>query len=122
MLANEEKAKTTLAKIRDAEVEFEKRHGKGNYASLSELVKEGLVLSELEDGEDSGYRFTINTAKRKYSAQAVPIDYPTDESHRAYAYYDYSFYLDQSGLIRMADMPRIAGPSDPPTEKPQISQ
>jgi hypothetical protein len=61
-----------------------------------------LTLPELADGDDGGYRFNLKIEKGKYSIQATP------------SYYDYSYYIDQSGIIRAATMPKVAGPDDPP--------
>lgn len=109
---NEEKAKTTLGAIGRAQSEFEKKYGR--YGALFDLIKEGSLTNALADSEDKGYRFTLNVNKGKYSVQAIPSDYPLDKSTGIPSYYEYSFYLDESGVIRGAKVPRIATHDDPP--------
>lgn len=99
---NQERVRNTLVRLRDAEQQFEKRHGRRKYGNLHELFDEGLIPAELADGVDGGYSFQLEIGNGTFSLRAIP------------PYLDYSYYIDQSGIIRSATMPRVAGPDDPP--------
>lgn len=94
---NDDSAISFVKKIRAAQIEFEKRHGKKKYGSLKDLINENLLSSELADGVEDGYEFRLNVENEKYSLQAVPLNYGTENSEG-----NFTLYLDESGVIRSA--------------------
>lgn len=103
---NDDTAISQVKKIRDAQIEFEKRYGKKKYGSLEDLVKENLISTDLSDGLDRGYKFLLKTENEKYSLQAVPVNYGTESSEG-----NISLYLDESGVIRSASKKGINVPT-----------
>jgi hypothetical protein len=66
--ANEDSAIALITKIKDAEAEYEKRHG--HYGNLAELIAANLLPCDLAQGEKFGYTFTLKTDKNNYVAQS----------------------------------------------------
>lgn len=117
--ANDDAAISIVKKVREAQVEFETRHGKGNYGLFEDLTKENLISSEIADGIEQGYKYTLEVETGKYSLQAVPIEYGTENSEG-----NFSLYLDQSRIIRSATKKgidtanwEIAGPNSIPIKE-----
>ena len=92
---NDDSAISFAKKIRAAQIEFENRHGKKKYGSLEDLINENLLSAELADGVDDGYEFRLKVENEKYSLQAVPLNYGTENSEG-----NFTLYLDESGVIR----------------------
>src|SRR5438132_374410 len=64
--ANEDGAITTMQKLRDAEAQCERRHGKGQYCQLDQLIRENLLPPDLANGKKNGYEFIINIDDGRY--------------------------------------------------------
>lgn len=99
--ANEASAISILRTIFSSEATFQATAGNGDFGSLKELAKQGLVNSVLAEGEKNGYLFRISVEKTSsesrssFEAHAVPRIY--GQTGRR------SFFLDESGTIRSAD-------------------
>ena len=63
------------------------------------------LSGDLRKGEKDGYRFSITGTQNTYSITALPIHYG-GRSKR-------SFWLDQSGTLRVSKGPEPANPSSP---------
>lgn len=98
---NEASAISILRTIFSSEATFQATAGNGDFGSLKELAKQGLINSVLADGEKNGYVFRIRVEKTSsesrtfFEAHAVPRTY--GETGRR------SFFIDESGTIRSAD-------------------
>lgn len=113
---NEESAISTLRTLFSAEATFQATAGNGDFGSLKELSKEGLINSVLAAGEKNGYLFKIRVEKTSsesrsfFAAHAIPKTY--GETGRR------SFFVDESGTIRSADKNgKEASASDEPTSR-----
>lgn len=87
----EHEAKEHIKKIRTAEQAFFKSYGR--YAGMNELLEKKLLAPPEYDFSKTGYQFTIEDNKDTFELVGVPtkdIDY----------YLPFSFYLDQTGVIR----------------------
>jgi hypothetical protein len=111
--ANEASAVSTLRTIFSSEATYQATAGNGDFGSLKELGKEGLVNSVLAAGEKNGYLFKIRVEKASsesrsfFEAHAIPKTY--GETGRK------SFLVDESGTIRSADKNgKEAGANDEP--------
>ncbi len=99
--ANEASAILILRTISSSEATFQATAGNGDFGSLKELAREGLVSSVLAGGEKNGYLFRIRVEKASsesrsfFEAHAVPRTY--GQTGRR------SFFIDESGTIRSAD-------------------
>jgi hypothetical protein len=99
--ANEASAISILRTIFSSEATFQATAGNGDFGSLKELAKQGLINSVLAKGEKNGYLFRIRVEKTSsesrsfFEAHAVPRTY--GQTGRR------SFFVDASGTIRSAD-------------------
>ena len=98
---NEAGAIMSLRKLFSAEATYQSTTGNGDYGTLEELRKQGLIDKVLLEGHRYGYRFRIRLEKRSSEAQpaieitAVPRTYGRTGRR--------SFYMDESGVIYAAD-------------------
>lgn len=109
---NDARAEETVREIKAAETIF--KANSDRFATLRELVEAGLVGRALADNVEFNHRFHIVAARDTYEAVAVPVD--RDDR---YAYVGWSFYVDESGVIRgsaygKANGYSLAGKHDPP--------
>lgn len=109
---NDERAEEAVRGIRAAEAIFKVKSGR--FATLHELVDAGLVGRGLADNVEFNHRFNIAAARDTYEAVAIPVD--RDDR---YAYMGWSFYVDESGVIRGSAYGKakgyvVAGKHDPP--------
>ncbi len=93
IVTNESIAKSILRTVSSAEATFRETKGKGNYASLDELAKEGLISKDLF--EKYGYRIEVNVLANKFEATAVPLEY--GKTGRK------SYFVDESQVLRGGD-------------------
>ena len=100
---NSDRAEATVKEIRSAEAAFKKTNGR--YGTLDELAAAGLIDSSLRGGAKSGYRFHIDAEKESYRATATSTEH---EEHGSW-----SFYLDESGVVRGRCCQGQADASDP---------
>lgn len=96
IIVNEGEAFEMLQRIIGAEVIYSAKF-QGRNATLEELVKLGGVPKEIDDGDASGYRFslTLSEDKKSFAAGAAPNNY--GKTGRL------SFYADLDG-IRAEDL------------------
>ena len=78
--------------IRKAQNTYRSQNRQNVFATLQELHSSSLIDAELADGTKGGYRYDVRVGKDAYSVTAVPLEYDVTGS--------WSFYLDQSGVIR----------------------
>ena len=76
MLVNEGEAYEMLQRILGAEIIYSRKF-QGKFAPLPELIRLGGVPRDIEDGEASGYRFTlmVSADAKSFFATAVPTSY-----------------------------------------------
>jgi hypothetical protein len=105
----EEQVMTALRSIREAEKTFKGRSMK--FGSLPELIGAGLITQDLADGVYADYQLGLTATATAYEVVASPI---TRDDRLAYGW---SFFLDESGIIRGAAYGKMnnyrrAGPGD----------
>jgi hypothetical protein len=93
IVTNESIAKSILRTIAAAQTTFRETKGKGNYASLDELAKEGLISKDLF--EKYGYKIEVNVLSNKFEATAVPLEY--GKTGRK------SYFVDETQVLRGGD-------------------
>ena|SRR5829696_6595297 len=112
---NEADAKQRLQDIRDAESTFRERHSR--FGTVADLVAAGLLApGSMED--QPGFRFEFSSDSNGYAVAAIPA---TRDDR--YQYVGWSFFVDESGLIRgapygEANRYRTAGRADMPVRQP----
>lgn len=107
--AFETSAVLTLRQLSDAQELYRPRQSPPTYAnSLTKLRDAGLIDEGLASSKKSGYVFAVkNTDANRYAFEALAIVQGTTG--------DRSFYVDQSGLIRMAEGATV-DPFSPPLQ------
>lgn len=106
--ANETSAVLTLRQLSDAQELYRPRQSTPHYApNLATLRAAGLIDEVLVTGKRSGYTFMLNgtTGNDTYAFTA------TASSQNSTG--DRSFYVDQTGVIRMADDASVSYASQP---------
>ncbi|HYJ88503.1 MAG TPA: DUF3352 domain-containing protein [Pyrinomonadaceae bacterium] len=93
IVTNESIAQSLLRTIAAAQSTFRETKGKGNYASLDELAKEGLISKDLF--EKYGYRIEVTVLSNKFEATAVPLEY--GKTGRK------SYFVDETQVLRGGD-------------------
>lgn len=103
MAANEASAINLLRTIDSSEATYQATSGNGQFGTLRELANNNLIDSTLASGTKNGYRFTVRVKPAltpgeaaSYQAVATPTRY--QRSGRR------SFYIDETGVIRSADI------------------
>ena len=91
--ANEAIAQSFLRTISSAEATFQATKGNGRYASLDELVSEGLLSKEAFD--KYGYQIDLRVSGTGFEVTATPLEY--GKTGKA------SFFIDESGVMRGGD-------------------
>ena len=91
--ANEAVAKSALQSVAAAEASFQADKGNGRYATLDELLSEGLVGKELI--QRYGYTIELTVSANKFEAVAIPVEY--GKTGRL------SYFIDESGVLRAGD-------------------
>jgi prepilin-type N-terminal cleavage/methylation domain-containing protein len=106
--ANETTAVLALRSLSDAQELYRPRQFPPHYAaSLAALRQAGLIDSALATGHKSGYTFLVNGDPTN-DTYAFTATASTQASSG-----DRSFYVDQSGIIRMAPDASVSITSDP---------
>jgi hypothetical protein len=91
----------TLFTLLSAEATYQATAGNGDYGTIEELGKQGLVDFVLAEGHRFGYLFRVKP--EKFSSES-PASFEIFAVPRAYRRTGRrSFYLDQTGVIRYAD-------------------
>lgn len=102
---NIENALNSLRLLRVAEESYRLKLEHHRYGTLQELYNAGLIDAELGSGTKAGYRFKLVPLETSFKVTATPIQYGTTG--------DWSFYLDESGVIRGQTSNREANEHDP---------
>jgi hypothetical protein len=90
---NEAVARSALQSVARAEASFQAEKGNGRYATLDELLSEGLVSKELI--QRYGYTIELTVLANKFEAIAIPVEYGKTGK--------LSFFIDESGVLRAGD-------------------
>jgi len=90
---NERIARSTLQSVAGAEASFWTDKGDGRYATLDELVSEGLVNKDLL--QRYGYTIELSVSGNKFEAVAIPAEY--GKTGRL------SYFIDETGVLRAGD-------------------
>ncbi|HEY3039130.1 MAG TPA: DUF3352 domain-containing protein [Pyrinomonadaceae bacterium] len=90
---NEAMARSALQSVAVVEASFQADKGKGRYATLDELLSEGLISKEFM--ERYGYTIELRVSGNRFEATAVPNEY--GKTGRL------SFFIDESGVLRAGD-------------------
>jgi len=91
----------SLQKLFSAEATYQATTGNGNYGTLEELGKQGLIDQVLAEAHRYGYLFRIRREQRSSESQpsleitAVPRSYGRTGRR--------SFYMDETGVIHAVD-------------------
>lgn len=99
--ADEASAITSLRNLNSAEATYQATAGAGNYGSLDELYRAGLIDAQLASKNKNGYRFEITATPHsslepaKFEVAATPLTYGTTGTR--------SFFIDETGVIRGGD-------------------
>lgn len=93
MLANERSALSAIYAIAQAETEFRKGKGGGNYATLDQLLEDKEYLRRMI--ENNGYRIELTVSGTRFEVSAVPIEY--GKTGRV------SYFVDESRVVRAGD-------------------
>jgi hypothetical protein len=101
---NQLRASEALKQIRDGENKYRSKNSK--YASLKALATSHLLPEAIANQVYEGYRITLFSSDHTYKAIAIPVEHKVTGA--------LSFYLDESGVIRVSsDATREPNASDP---------
>ena len=89
---NEVGAQSSLRLIRKAESAYRSKDQQSRFGTLQELHSSGLIDAALASGAKDGYRFDVRAGNDSFIAIATPHEYDVTGS--------WSYYLDESGIIR----------------------
>ncbi len=112
--ANEAAAHASLRVIATAQEQFRRRSQSGMYGLLEELGRQDLIVGELAaasvpERARNGYYYKLTPGEFDWSCTALPAQPGVTG--------DYSYYVDQSGIIRRALCRNVgdepAGPESP---------
>lgn len=111
MSVNEGEVAEMMLRVIGAELIYARKFA-GRYAALADLIRLGGVPKDLENGEASGYRFTLTVSADQMSffATAVPVAYGKTGQ--------LSFYADIRG-VRAEDLKGRAASANSPSYQPK---
>lgn len=89
---NEEAARATLVKIKEAQTAFKLNSGQGRYGTLQELLVARLIDQTIATGSYRGYVIKIRATEHSFEAVAVPHVY----GQTGY----WSFFVNEKGILR----------------------
>lgn len=109
-IANTGKAMRHLRLLNQVEASYHSH--RGQYADLSTLGRTGeaLIPHDLAEGQSDGYEYRIDATPTAYQITAWPLIY-----HQTGLF---SFYSDETGIIRQAWGDAKATAQSPPTNRP----
>jgi hypothetical protein len=110
---SDEKAGQAMRELRNAEKTFQQQRGR--FGELRELVEAGLVAQSLAGDTGSGRRFEIRVTGGSYEIVATPV-----KKDDTLGYVGWSFYCDESGVIRGRPYGRDNGYAAPGKDDPAI--
>lgn len=109
---NEGVAVGRMKSIRTAQETYRKTTGAGKYGTMNDLITTNLITNEVNSGGSIGYKFDLKITEEGYEVYAVPTRYGEKGTGI------FSYYLDQSGIIRGAN--RNGDPAD--KNDPQVGE
>ena len=93
IVTNESIAKNVLRTLAAAQNTFRETEGNGRYASLDELLTQGLLSRDML--ENYGYTIGLSVLSNRWEGTAAPLEYGKTGRR--------SFYIDDSGILRGGD-------------------
>ncbi len=90
---NEAVAKSAVRTVGSAETTYKSTKGNGSFATLEELISEGLVAKDLL--QNYGYHIEVTVSNNKFEISAVPAEYGKTGK--------LSYFLDETSVLRGAD-------------------
>jgi hypothetical protein len=93
LVRNESMARTILSIIGSSEARYRAGQGKGSYATLDQLIAQGMLPKEML--ESNGYKIELTVSGDKFEATAVPLEYGKS-GHLSY-------FVDESSIVRGGD-------------------
>ncbi len=93
LASNEAIAKSALRMVANAEMTYQSTKGDGNFATLDQLLDQGLVQKDLL--EKFGYKIELTVLGAKFEATALPTEYGKTGKM--------SFFVDESAVVRGGD-------------------
>lgn len=93
MLTNEMATRGALRSIASAQESYRATRQDNQYASLDELIAQGLVEKNMV--QDYGYSITVTVSGNAFTATATPTEYGKTGRN--------SFFMDESGVLRGGD-------------------
>lgn len=107
--ANEASAIYSVRQIVGAEATYSSTEGAGEFGSMEDLARTGLVNANLAAGVQSGYRFVLVATSDTCSVTAVPVEYGRTGTRSFYATCasEEIHYADKAGLAADSDDPVV---------------
>lgn len=99
--ADEASAISSLRTLNSAEATYQATTGDGNYGTMEDLFRNGLIDAQLARKLKNGYIFEVTATPHssfepaKFEVVATPLTYGTTGTR--------SFFIDETGVIRGAD-------------------
>jgi hypothetical protein len=90
---NEAIARSAMRTIASAETTYQATSGAGQFGTLDDLTKAGLVSKDLL--QNFGYHFELTASGSRFEITAVPVEYGKTGK--------LSFFLDESSVLRAGD-------------------
>ncbi len=91
---NQEHARSSLMKIKNAQMAFKAKNQSGAYGTLEDLSAAKLIEPALATGKYKGYLFKVRLKDASFEAVATPVSY----GNTGY----WSFYVNNLGVIHGA--------------------
>jgi hypothetical protein len=99
---SEADAKQRLRDIRAAETTFREHHSR--FGTVAELVANGPLAARSTDDAEAAFPFECAADSNRYAVAAIPA-----KRNDRYQYVGWSFFLDESGVIRGASYGKANG-------------
>jgi hypothetical protein len=103
---NQIRASEALKSIRSGQSKY--RAEKGEYGSIKALAASNLISDTIVNDVYEGYKISAIISASSYKVIAIPVEYKVTGIH--------SFYLDESGIIRISSV----GNREPNSSDPAI--
>ena len=93
LMRNESMARAALSITAMSEARYRADQGKGSYATLDQLVAQGMLSKDML--ENYGYKIELTVSGDKFEATAVPTEYGNTGK--------LSYFVDQTAIVRGGD-------------------
>jgi hypothetical protein len=93
IVQNERAAMGALAMIANAEIQYHSGKGRGSFATMDQLMAEGVIPEELL--KNHGYKIELTIVGSKFEVTAVPDEYGKTGRN--------SYFVDHTNVLRGAD-------------------